>query len=194
MKIPFCLLIGWCGVMRLKINLCLVRKGPRGGELEMFFVLECVKHGLLLSWNTLLSARTIVYVLPPQNSLIKRQRSCGQVVKTVCSWFILYTVRPFEWLPVALFIRALLCGDRPQCFLHCHSLIGKHTSHIDTRNNNKPMCTHSHTHWIMQPKIKALQTPQAHNEMGLIVTETWHATSAFQCLGLKAKSSRFTEL
>lgn len=30
MKIPFCLLIDLCGVMSLKINPCLVRKGPVG--------------------------------------------------------------------------------------------------------------------------------------------------------------------
>lgn len=156
----------------------------------MFCLLVCVKHGLLLSWNTLFSARTIVYVLPPQDGLIKSQRSCGQLVHG--SSFIQSDCS--KQIPVALFIWALFCRDRPQCFLHCHSLIGMHTSRIYEITTNQT--THSHTHWIMQPKIKPPQTPQAHNEMSFrsqTVAETWLATSAFQCLGLKVKSSRLTE-
>lgn len=135
--------------MRLKINPCLVRKGPSWRELELVCVLVCKTWSAVVSKYVIqcedqrLMFFTHRMVLLKASALVVRwQCHCVH-----CSSFIQSDYS--EQLPVRLVMHTLFCSNKPEFFLHCHSLVGiqQHTSHMDTQITTK-QCTQIHPHTL----------------------------------------------
>lgn len=165
MKIPLFLLIGQCGVMTLKINSCLAKRESTGNVQRLCV---CRTHIVFCCLEISYSVCGPLY-FPPQNDLIKSQRSCGHVIMTVYPQIILYPVRLCQAAScVIVYLGIVFCGGKPQCFCPV-SLTGMYTHiHTEFRGITKRQCVQicSDMCFITQPNIKAMQSPQTNSEIG----------------------------